>query len=106
MSRPENTTTPSLVQLPTIHTMEFGDPCLQGDRLVHIQDGIDLVDALRFSADLGEGVNQLANRLAASINDGEFAYLSEVRALAFLSEVSAVLARASQYTLQKMGEQP
>ncbi|WP_189665876.1 hypothetical protein [Pseudomonas anuradhapurensis] len=103
---PKNTTTPSPAQLPNLKKMEFGDPDLQGGRLFVIQEGVDLVEGLRFAADLGDGVHQLANRLAASINDGELAYLSEVRALAFLGEVASTLTRASQYALQKMGEQP
>ncbi|MCL8342930.1 hypothetical protein M9Y85_26945 [Pseudomonas mosselii] len=102
----EITTTPSPMQLPNLNKMEFGDPELQGVRLFAIQEGVSLIDGLRFAADIGEGVHQLANRLAASINDGELAYLSEVRALAFLGEVASTLTRASQYALQKMGEQP
>ncbi|MCE1008749.1 hypothetical protein [Pseudomonas monteilii] len=105
MSHPKNTTAPSLAQLPTLNKMEFGDPDLQGIRLFVIKEGVDLVEGLRFAADLGDGVHQLANRLAASINDGELAYLSEVRALAFLGEVASTLTRASQYALQKMGDQ-
>lgn len=103
---PKNTTALSPAQLPTLKKMEFGDPDLQGARLFVIQEGVDLVEGLRFAADLGDGVRQLANRLAASINDGELAYLSEVRALAFLGEVASTLTRASQYALQTMGEQP
>ncbi|KAB5626256.1 hypothetical protein F7234_03720 [Pseudomonas putida] len=106
MSHPKNTTTPSSAQLPTLNKKEFGDPDLQEIRLFVIYEGVDLVEGLRFAADLGGGVNQLAHRLAASINDGEIAYLSEVGALAFLGEVAGTLTRASQYALQKMGEQP
>ncbi|WP_430305296.1 hypothetical protein [Pseudomonas mosselii] len=106
MSHPKNTTAPSPAQLPGLNQMEFGDLELQGVRLFTIQEGVGLIDGLRFAADIGEGVHQLANRLAASINDGELAYLSEVRALAFLGEVASTLTRASQYALQKMGEQP
>ena len=103
---PKNTTAPSPAQLPNLNKMEFGDPELLGARLFAIQEGVSLIDGLRFAADLGEGVHQLANRLAASINDGDTAYLSEVRALAFLGEVASTLTRASQYALQKMGDQP
>ncbi|MDR2309042.1 MAG: hypothetical protein LBE53_17865 [Paucimonas sp.] len=106
MSQPKNSTNAPVSQLPSLNQMEFGDLELQGIRLFTIQEGVGLIDGLRFAADLGEGVHQLANRLAASINDGDMAYLSEVRALAFLSEVSGALARAGQYALQKMGDQP
>lgn len=105
MSHPKNTTTPLPAQLPPLNKMEFGDPELLGSRLFVIQEGVGLIDGLRYAADLGEGVHQLANRLAASINDGDMAYLAEVRALALLSEISSTLARASQYALQRAGEQ-
>lgn len=106
MTHPKNSTNTCVPQLPSLNQMEFGDLELQGVRLFAIQEGVSLIDGLRCAADLGDGVHQLASRLAASINEGEPAYLSEVRALAFLGEVASALTRASQYALQKMGEQP
>ncbi|WP_178108301.1 hypothetical protein [Pseudomonas sp. URMO17WK12:I11] len=106
MSHPENTTAPSSAQQVTLNQMEFGDPQLLGTRLFSIQEGVDLLDGLRYAADIGEGVHQLANRLAASINEGDLAYLAEVRALALLAEISSTLARASQYAMQRAGERP
>jgi hypothetical protein len=106
MSHPENNTAPSGAQLPNLNKMEFGNPDLQGDNLFVIKEGVNVVDGLRFAADLGDGIHQLANRLAAAINnDGDITYLGEVRALAFLGEVASTLTRASQYALQKMGDQ-
>lgn len=101
MSHPKSTTTTSPAQLPSLNQMEFGDPELTGVRFFSVSEGVGLLDGLTLSADIADGVHQLAARLAASINDGDTAYLSEVRALGLLAEISAALTRAGQYALQR-----
>lgn len=95
---PENSTTQESMQLPKLTPFSFGDA---GCEMFTIKEGADLIEGLKIAADLSDGIHQLCSRLHAEINNGEIAYVSEVRALGFLGEVVCALARSAQVSLQK-----
>lgn len=100
---PKNTTGYHPAQLPPLRKLEFGSLDMVGEHLFCIREGQSIVDGLAFAAELADGVHQLGNRLAAEINGGEIAYLSEMRSLAFLAEVAGAITRAAQYSLKTGG---
>ncbi|MBP5054349.1 hypothetical protein [Pseudomonas chlororaphis] len=97
----KNTTEPSVVQLPKLRPCEFGPDYTD---LFRINPDADLIGALGVAADLADGASQLSGRLAYAINDGELSYLSEVRALGFLSDVVGALVRSAERGLRKARE--
>ncbi|MBM9487009.1 hypothetical protein JBE38_13845 [Pseudomonas sp. ICBG1301] len=98
MTHPKNSITQQTLQLPKLTPFSFGDA---GCEMFTIKEGADLIEGLKIAADISDGINQLCGRLYARINDGEIAYVSEVRALGFLGEVVCALARSAQVSLQK-----
>ncbi|QHC93841.1 hypothetical protein PspR84_04105 [Pseudomonas sp. R84] len=98
---PENSTTPPKAQLPKLRPCSFGPDYTE---LFSINESADLVGALSIAADLADGVSQLCGRLGACINDGEVAYLAEVRTLGFIGDVVAALVRSAGRGLQAAGE--
>lgn len=101
MSRPENTTGIAPTQQPVLRELSFGDPLMEYDSpLFLVQQGGKLSDGLSIAADLSDGLTQLCMRLHESINNGEIAYTSEVRALAFLSNTVCALTRSARYGLE------
>ncbi|WP_155250521.1 hypothetical protein [Pseudomonas asplenii] len=98
MTHPENSKRPQKLQLPDLGAIDFGG--LRLDHLV-IEPGQDLLRGLHLAADIGEGVEQLCERLGDSINDGEVAYLAEVRALGLLSSLASAITRAAWHALSK-----
>lgn len=99
----ESTTAYDQAQLPPLRKLEFGSLDMVGEHLFCIREGQSIVDGLALAAELADGVHQLGNRLAAEINNGEIAYLSEVRSLAFLAEVAGTITRAAQFSLKTGG---
>lgn len=102
MSRPEITTTPSKSQLPKLKPCAFG---MEYTDLFSINPDANLIEALSVASDLSDGISQLCSRLAYAINDGELAYLSEVRALGFIGDVVSVLARSAERGLKAAYEE-
>ncbi|MDH0745762.1 hypothetical protein N5D61_05335 [Pseudomonas sp. GD03842] len=106
MSRPKNTTGIPVTQLPTLKSLQFGDPLMEYSSLPFcVQEDISLDHGLEMAADLSDGLTQLCMRLHESINDGEIAYTAEVRALAFLSNAVCALTRAASYGLKAAASQ-
>ncbi|MBC2655066.1 hypothetical protein H7A76_06400 [Pseudomonas sp. MSSRFD41] len=97
MPNPKNSTAPSVAQLPKLRVCEFGPDYTD---LFRINPDADLIGALGFAADLADGASQLSGRLAYAINDGELSYLSEIRALGFLSDVVGTLCRSAERGLR------
>lgn len=97
MSHPKNTTTPSNVQLPKLKPCAFG---MEYTEMFSINPDANLIDALSIASDLADGVSQLCSRLAYAINDGEIAYLSEVRTLGFIGDVVSALTRSAERGLK------
>ncbi|VVM91696.1 hypothetical protein PS681_02840 [Pseudomonas fluorescens] len=98
---PKNSTTPPTAQLPKLRPCSFGPGYTD---LLSVNEGADLIGALSIAADLADGVSQLCGRLGASINDGEVAYLAEVRTLGFIGDVVAALVRSAGRGLQAAEE--
>ncbi len=97
MSHPKNTTAPSNVQLPKLKACAFG---MEYTEMFSINPDANLIDALSIAADLSDGISQLCSRLAYAINDGEIAYLSEVRTLGFIGDVVSALTRSAERGLK------
>lgn len=97
MSHPKNTTTPSNVQLPKLKPCSFG---MEYTDLFNINADASLIEALSVASDLSDGISQLCSRLAYAINDGEIAYLSEVRTLGFIGDVVSALTRSAERGLK------
>lgn len=97
MSHPKNTTTPSNVQLPKLKPCAFG---MGYTELFSINPDASLIDALSVASDLSDGISQLCGRLAYAINDGEIAFLSEVRTLGFIGDVVSALTRSAERGLK------
>lgn len=94
---PKNSTTPPVAQLPKLRACEFGPDYTD---LFRINPDANLIGALGVAADLADGASQLSGRLAHAINDGELSYLSEIRALGFLSDVVGALCRSAERGLK------
>ena len=94
---PKNSTTPPVAQLPKLRACEFGPDYTD---LFRINPDANLIGALGVAADLADGASQLSGRLAHAINDGELSYLSEIRALSFLSDVVGALCRSAERGLK------
>ncbi|NMX99321.1 hypothetical protein HBO43_22270 [Pseudomonas veronii] len=97
MSHPKNTTTPSKAQLPKLKPCTFGEEYTD---LFSINSDANLIEALSVASDLSDGISQLCSRLAYAINDGEIAYLSEVRTLGFIGDVVSALTRSAERGLK------
>ena len=93
----ENTTPSPKSQLPKLKPCAFG---MEYTELFSINPDASLIDALSVASDLSDGISQLCSRLAFAINDGEIAYLSEVRALGFIGDVVSVLTRSAERGLK------
>ncbi|MBD1601157.1 hypothetical protein [Pseudomonas typographi] len=102
MSRPENTKTQPSLQLPTLGRLEFGGISTES---LYIEAGLDLRVGLYLAADISDGVEQLCDRLGDAINNGEVAYLAEVRALGLLSSMSSALSRGAWFALRGEDEE-
>lgn len=102
MTHPKNTTTPSNVQLPKLKPCAFG---VVHTDLFSINPDANLIDALSAASDLSDGISQLCSRLAYAINDGEIAYLSEVRTLGFIGDVVSALTRSAERGLKAAYEE-
>lgn len=93
MSRPKNTTTPSLAQ--PILTRETGFLSTpidnRGIQLLTVAPGTNAEDALRAARTLSSGMSQLCQHLHDSLNMGEMAYCDGMAALSFLSETVSAL---------------
>lgn len=94
---PKNSTTTPVVQLPKIKPCAFG---MEYTDLFSINPDANLIEALSIASDLSDGVSQLCTRLAYAINDGELAYLSEVRTLGFIGDVVSALTRSAERGLK------
>lgn len=94
---PKNSTTLQAVQLPKLKPCAFG---MEYTDLFSINPDANLIDALSVASDLSDGISQLCTRLAHSINDGEPAYLSEVRTLGFIGDVVSALTRSAERGLK------
>jgi len=68
--------------------------------LFSINPDASLIDALSVASDLSDGISQLCGRLAYAINDGEIAFLSEVRTLGFIGDVVSALTRPAERGLK------
>ena len=101
MSHPKNTTAPSNVQLPKLKPCAFG---MEYTEMFSINPEANLIDALSIASDLSDGISQLCSRLAYAINDGEIAYLSEVRTLGFIGDVVSALTRSAERGLKAAHE--
>lgn len=102
MSHPKNTTTPLNVQLPKLKPCAFG---MEYTDLFSINPDASMIDALSAASDLSDGISQLCSRLAYAINDGELAYLSEVRTLGFIGNVVSALTRSAERGLKAAYEE-
>lgn len=100
--QPKNSTTTPAVQLPTIKPCSFGT---EYHDLFRINPDANLIDALSVASDLSDGISQLCSRLAYAINDGELAYLSEVRTLGFIGNVVSALTRSAERGLKAAYEE-
>jgi hypothetical protein len=98
---PKNNTAPSKAQLPKLRPCTFGPGYSD---LFSINEEADLAGALSVAADLSDGISQLCGRLGDSINDGQIAYLSEVRTLGFIGDVVAALVRSAERGLKTAHE--
>lgn len=94
---PKNSTTPPKAQLPKLRPCTFGPGYTD---LFSINVDADMVGALSVAADLSDGISQLCGRLGDCINDGEIAYLAEVRTLGFIGDVVAALVRSAERGLK------
>lgn len=103
---PENTTIAPPAQLPNLNQMEFGQPNVGDPDLFRINENVPMQVGLRYAADVSEGLHQLTERLAFCVNYGEDVYLSELRALSLLADISTTITRSAQYAIQREGEQP
>lgn len=93
----KNSTTQQTVQLPKLKPCAFG---MEYTDLFSINPEANLIDALSVASDLSDGISQLCSRLAYAINDGEIAYLSEVRTLGFIGDVVSALTRSAERGLK------
>jgi hypothetical protein len=73
--------------------------------LLSINPDANLIDALSVASDLSDGISQLCSRLAYAINDGEIAYLSEVRTLGFIGDVVSAITRSAERGLKAAYEE-
>lgn len=94
---PKNSTTHQTAQLPKLKPCTFGPDYTD---LFMINPDANLIGALSAAADLADGISQLCGRLAFAINDGEIAYLSEVRTLGFIGDVVGALTRSAERGLE------
>lgn len=99
---PKNSTTQQTVQLPKLRPCAFG---MEYTDLLSINPDANLIDALSVASDLSDGISQLCSRLAYAINDGEIAYLSEVRTLGFIGDVVSVITRSAERGLKAAYEE-
>lgn len=93
----KNSTTTPAVQLPKLKPCAFG---MEYTELFNINPDASLINALSVASDLSDGISQLCSRLAYAINDGEIAYLSEVRTLGFIGDVVSALTRSAERGLK------
>lgn len=93
----KNSTTKQAVQLPKLKPCAFG---MEYTELFSINPDANLIEALSVASDLSDGISQLCGRLAFAINDGEIAYLSEVRTLGFIGDVVSALTRSAERGLK------
>ncbi|MBJ2244293.1 hypothetical protein JFT42_01330 [Pseudomonas haemolytica] len=93
----KNSTTQQTVQLPKLKPCEFG---VEYTDLFRVKADANLIEALSVASDLADGISQLCGRLAYAINDGELAYLSEVRTLGFIGDVVSALTRSAERGLK------
>lgn len=93
----KNSTTQRSVQLPKLKPCAFG---MEYTEMFSINPDANLIDALSIASDLSDGISQLCSRLAYAINDGEIAYLSEVRTLGFIGDVVSALTRSAERGLK------
>lgn len=101
MTHPKNSTTTPTVQLPKLKPCDFG---MEYTDLFSINSDANLIEALSVASDLSDGISQLCSRLAYAINDGEIAYLSEVRTLGFIGDVVSALTRSAERGLKAAHE--
>lgn len=94
---PKNSITQQSAQLPKLKPCAFG---MEYTELFSINPDANLIDALSVASDLSDGISQLCSRLAYAINDGELAYLSEVRTLGFIGDVVSALTRSAERGLK------
>lgn len=93
----KNSTAQQTVQLPKLKPCSFG---MEYTELFSISPEANLIEALSVASDLSDGISQLCSRLAYAINDGEIAYLSEVRTLGFIGDVVSALTRSAERGLK------
>lgn len=96
----ENSIPEAVSQQSVLSAVAFGG---ENSNLLSICAGGNIEQGLELAADLAIGVEQLCSRLEQSINFGELAYCSEVRALGFLSGTVAAFIRAAQFGLVAEG---
>ncbi len=99
---PKNSTTHQTAQLPKLKPCAFG---MEYTDLFCINPDANLIGALSVASDLSDGISQLCSRLAYAINDGEIAYLSEVRTLGFIGDVVSALTRSAERGLKAAYEE-
>ena len=93
----KNSTTKQTVQLPKLKSCAFG---MEYTDMFSINPDANLIEALSVAPDLSDGISQLCSRLAFAINDGEIAYLSEVRTLGFIGDVVSALTCSAERGLK------
>lgn len=63
----------------------------QAGHLLRVDPDMPASDALALAGELAEGVELLCKRLSDDLDEGESAYVSEVRAIGFLGETASAL---------------
>jgi hypothetical protein len=93
MSRPENSKTHGVTQLPLTVAADFSNTPIdnRGLMVFGVTPGINAEDALQTARTLSSGVGQICDHMHDSLNMGETAYCDGLKTLAFIAEAVSAL---------------
>lgn len=93
MSRPENSKSVNVVQLPRTASADFSSTPIDnlGLMVFSVTAGINAEDALQTAKTLSSGLGQICDHMHDSLNMGEMAYCDGMKTLAFIAEAVSAL---------------
>ncbi|MGA3682499.1 hypothetical protein [Pseudomonas graminis] len=106
MSRPENSKTQDVTQLPLTVASDFSNTPIdnRGLMVFSVTAGINAEDALQKARTLSSGLGQICDHMHDSLNMGEMAYCDGVKTLAFIAEAVSALVWSVQRGLPQAQE--
>ncbi|OCX19748.1 hypothetical protein [Pseudomonas graminis] len=107
MSRPENSKTQGVTQLPLTVRSDFSNTPIdnRGLMVFGVTAGINAEDALQAARTLSSGLGQICDHMHDSLNMGEMAYCDGMKTLAFITEAVSALVWSVQRGLPQAQEE-